>query len=95
MIEPTVGRIVWLYEASGANHDLQQPFAASVVFVWSPRIINVGYFDHDGNVHSLRSVTLLQDEDAKPDGQAFACWMPYQKGQAAKTEAAQAETNAT
>lgn len=91
MIEPTVGRIVWIRGVSGENHDVSQPFAAIIAFVWSPRIINVAYFDHNGSPRPLRSVTLLQDDDAKPDDQPFACWMPYQKGQAAKYEALEAK----
>jgi len=37
----------------------------------------------------LTSLHSLQDNEPKPEGN-FACWMPYQKGQAAKTEAAEA-----
>lgn len=87
MIKPTVGRIVWLYGAPGANHDIKQPFAASVAFVWSDRLINVSCVDHDGWQKPLRSVMLLQDDDPKPDGQPFAVWMPYQAAQAKKHEA--------
>lgn len=68
MIKPTVGRIVWLYGAAGENHDLKQPFAAQVAFVWSDRLINVSYVDHDGIQEPLRSVVLLQDDDPKPGG---------------------------
>ena len=39
------------------------------------------------NVHA----TMWQDDEAKPEGMPFACWMPYQKGQAAKTEALEAK----
>lgn len=88
MIQPTIGRVVWLFGArQGAMRDVRQPFCAHVTYVWGDRCINVAYFDHDGAVWSERSVDLLQDDDAKPDGVPFAVWMPYQKGQAAKYEA--------
>jgi hypothetical protein len=39
-----------------------------------------------GGVHHFDRVKLLQDDEAKPDGGRFCCWMPYQTGQAAKYE---------
>lgn len=89
MIKPTVGRVVWFYPA-GASHE-DQPQAAMVSYVHSDTLINVGGFDHSGEPFSARSVLLLQDEGSygNPGGGAWACWMPYQKGQAAKTEAAE------
>jgi hypothetical protein len=62
-----------------------QPMAATVVYVWNDRLVNLQVLDHAGSAHSPTSVPLLQDEDARPDGY-FCEWMPYQKGQAAKTE---------
>jgi hypothetical protein len=81
MIPPTVGRVVWLYGAYGTNIDYRQPFAASVAYVHDERLINVAYVDHIGGSHQLTSIALLQDDDLKPEGQPFACWM------AAKPEA--------
>lgn len=86
MIKPTVGRVVWLYGARGANLDLSQPFKADVAFVHNDRLINVGYLDHLGQSRPLTSVVLLQDDDAKPEGKPFCVWMPYQVGQAKKYE---------
>lgn len=92
MIEPTVGRIVWFtpstYSAeSGFIHiDRTRPLAAIVTHVWGPRMVNLAVFDSDGNRHSRTCVPLLQDDDLKPETGYFAAWMPYQKGQAAKTE---------
>lgn len=91
MIAPTVGRVVWLYGASGTNIDYNQPFAATVAYVHDDRMINVGYLDHIGGPHQAQDVMLLQDDDAKPEGEPFAAWMPYQKGQAAKTEELEAK----
>lgn len=91
MIQPTVGRVVWLYGAEGEVHGIRQPFKADVAFVWSPRLINVGYLDHNGTAFKLTSVVLLQDDDLKPADEPFCVWMPYQKGQAAKYEALEAK----
>ncbi len=101
MIEPTVGRIVWLYDAHGVNYNSSkrgrggtqtppdQPFAARIVYVWSPVLVNLAYEDHAGQTLFLAKVQLLQDDDKPPlpRTEPYCAWMPYQKGQAAKTEA--------
>ncbi len=89
MIKPTVGRVVWYYPP-GVPHD-SQPYAAIVAYVHSDTMINVGGFNANGEPFKDTSVLLLQDESSygNPGGGAWACWMPYQKGQAAKTEAAE------
>jgi hypothetical protein len=91
MIKPTVGRVVWftpsIYARDHAPLDPRQPLAAIVAYVWHDRMINVAFFDQNGVAHNATSVTLLQDDDLKPEHGYFASWMPYQKGQAAKTEA--------
>jgi hypothetical protein len=87
MIEPTVGRIVWFY-TSGTRSEAQ---AAIVTKVWNSRMVNLCVFDFGGGSGGVSSVDLLQD-DAKPEGRSSWCeWMPYQKGQAAKTEALEAK----
>lgn len=90
MIKPTVGRVVWFYPA-GVSHE-SQPQAAFIAYVHSDTMINVGGFDHNGEPFGETSVLLLQDEGSygNPGGGPWACWMPYQKGQAAKTEALEA-----
>jgi hypothetical protein len=92
MIQPTIGRVVWFTPQHGTAHqnDVEQPLAALVAYVHSDRLINIGFFDQDGVAHAASSVALLQDDDAKPEAGRFCTWMPYQKGQAAKTEAAEA-----
>lgn len=86
MIKPTVGRVIWFYPAGAAHMD--QPRAAFITYVHSDTLINVGGFDHNGQPLSAASVVLVQDEGSygNPGGGAWACWMPYQKGQAAKVE---------
>lgn len=87
MIKPTVGRVIWYYPRGAMHTD--QPQAAFITFVHSDTCINVGGFDHNGNPFKDTSVLLLQDPESygNPDSGAWAKWMPYQHGQAAKTEA--------
>lgn len=68
------------------NNVLPQPQAAIVAFVHSDRMVNLAVFGQNGNTFPMTSVTLRQPEDERPSG-PFCEWMPYQQGQAAKTEA--------
>lgn len=88
-ITPTPGRIVWYHPAQndGMSTLYEQPLAAIVCCVWDDRRVNLSVFDANGNSHSRKDVTLVQPGDEKPNG-SYAEWMPYQLGQAAKTEAA-------
>lgn len=83
MIKPTVGRVVWFYPATLNLH--QQPCAAIIACVLSDREINIGYMNHHGQWDAATRVPLLQEGDAEPAA-AYCTWMPYQKGQAAKTD---------
>jgi hypothetical protein len=96
MIKPTVGRVVWFYP-SGSHPD-SQPLAAHIAAVWGDHCINVMVIGHNGVPwsHPPTSVMLVQEGDERPkqtDGNnaQHCAWMPYQHGQAAKTEAAQRE----
>lgn len=82
MITPTNGRIVWF---SPANYT-GDPLAAIVCHVHSDRMVNLLVIDSGGQTVAVTSVPLLQDDDRPPAGQRYCQWMPYQKGQAAKTE---------
>lgn len=101
MIKPTVGRVVWyaadplrLAALSGDRMKQmaiygEQPMAATVAFVYHDRLVNLSVVDHAGNQFTVGNVPLLQDDDAAPAGKDinhYATWMPYQKGQAARTE---------
>lgn len=93
MITPTPGRIVWFYPSPGDFRSLRQgpePMAAIVAHVSSDRRVNLTVFDHMGTPRGYSGVPLLQDDDTPPAGLGHACWMPYQKGQAAKHDAAPA-----
>jgi hypothetical protein len=92
MIKPTVGRVVLYWpSAVQAGTDTLQPFAATVAYVWNDRMVNLSVTDHNGKQFGVTSVRLLQDGDERPNGGMFCEWMPYQKGQAAKTEALEAK----
>jgi|HubBroStandDraft_5_1064220.scaffolds.fasta_scaffold76305_2 hypothetical protein len=83
MIVPTIGRIVWMFRTSAGDWTQAEP--AIVCYVHGDnRYINVAGFDHQGEPFSLTSVYLVQEGEAKPEGQSFACWMPYQQAAAKK-----------
>jgi hypothetical protein len=89
-IEPTIGRVVWYRHCSlPANCSgvlaKGEPWTAQVVFVHPTGRINVAGFDHSGQYFKAINIPLVQDGDPYP-GEVYAEWMPYQKGQAAKTE---------
>ena len=89
MIIPTVGRVVWYRpnHADGIIHlDPTHPLAAMIACVLNERLVNLTVFDSNGTAFSRRSVPLLQDGDAASFRGPYCEWMPYQKGQAAKTE---------
>lgn len=85
MITPTIGRVVLVHRYGLSD----QPEPALICYVHNDRMINVGGFDRNGAPFAITSVCLLQDGDQVPanSGWPYAEWMPYQKGQAAKTEA--------
>ena len=82
MIKPTIGRVVWFHHGK----DGQQPLAALVAYVHSDTMVNLAVFDPNGVPFNKTSVTLVQEGAPIPAGM-YCEWMPYQKGQAAKTEA--------
>ena len=97
MIKPTVGRIVHFYPA---GHEPMpktpgEPLAAIVTCVWSDTCVNLGIFDANGGTWNKTSVLLVQDGEPKPEGGNYCTWMPYQLGQAAKTEALEKQLNET
>lgn len=96
IIKPTIGRVVWFHpseftgEAGFARHGNDQPYAAIIAHVWGDAMVNLTVFDAKGAAHSRTSVALVQDGSPVPGGGFYCEWMPYQKNQAAKAEAAQA-----
>ncbi|HUP06801.1 MAG TPA: hypothetical protein VMU47_06610 [Caldimonas sp.] len=99
MIEPTVGRVVWIRDRPGAI-SRAQPEVALITFVRGPSYINVVGWNANGHPFNLHEVPLKQDDpefDTWRQGYqgAFAEWMPYQKGQAARTEQLERAARAT
>ncbi len=96
IITPTVGRVVLFRPGigfAGIQMPDGDPLPALISRVWNDRLINIGGFDADGKPFSATSVPLIQDGEPAPTG-FYAEWMPYQKGQAAKTEALEKQTAA-
>lgn len=89
LIKPTVGRIVLFDD----NQTASRKQAAIVTDVHSDICINVCVFPSYGSPVSVTSVRLIQDGEEPPKtGEGRFCeWMPYQKGQAAKTEELEAK----
>jgi hypothetical protein len=89
MIVPTHGRVVWFtpasYDGGITQNDQSKPLAAIIVHVWNDRVVNLVVFDSNGVVHPRTSIWLRQDGDPIP-AESYCEWMPFQKGQAAKTE---------
>ena len=88
VIAPSVGRKVHFYPGNVQFHSKPHcinpavPMDATVVFVWSDRMVNLQVVDHIGQVHALTSITLRQPDDVIAEGAAYAEWMPFQVGQA-------------
>lgn len=89
MIKPTIGRVVLFWDRSPDRPAQSQAHAALVAFVHSDTMVNLSVFDAEGHPFSQTSVRLLGDNEEAPNG-PYCEWMPFQKGQAAKTEALEA-----
>lgn len=94
-IPATVGRIVWFFTTTdlGWGEHIEgspeKPRAAIVANADHPDVLNLCVYDFNGVPRPMTSVRLVQDGDKPADTEVYWCeWMPYQKGQAAKAEAA-------
>lgn len=83
-IEPTVGRIV-LFFVNDQHPDHGFPLRADICFVHDDGTVNLSINDARGHHFSRCNVQLVQDGES-PNSAEWCEWMPYQKGQAAKTE---------
>ena len=91
VIVPTVGRVVLYWPTASERIQGQpndQPLKADVTYVWGDRMVNLMAVTPNGTPFGVTSVTLVQEGDPVP-AERYAMWMPYQKGQAAKAEAAE------
>ena len=93
MIKPTIGRVVWYYPLGDTSDE--QPLAALIAHVWSDTCVNLAVFDSNGIASNQTSVFLYQNEpNTEKPSSSFCEWMPYQQGQAAKTEAVEKQLSA-
>jgi hypothetical protein len=83
-IVPTVGRVVWYFETPHS----EKPLAGTVAYVHSDSCVNLTVHHMNGDTSGRTSVPLVQAGEPHPPGHRCE-WMPYQVGQAAKTEAAE------
>lgn len=91
MIKPTVGRVVWVHRSTGhqeatERHPTVQPEVGLITYVHDDATVGVVGFDRYGDKFASPSLPLFQGAGAAPE-LPYCEWMPYQKGQAAKTEA--------
>ncbi len=85
MIKPTVGRVVWFYKwVEGQGY--KGPLAAHICQVHSDTHVNLMVIGSDGVPRPALTVELFQTDPVAAMSD-YCVWMPYQKGQAAKTEA--------
>lgn len=102
-IKPTIGRKVWLWVSTNimgadAVRDSKQAFDASIAFVNGDGTITVTFADHSGRPGTYSDVEIHDPKESDQHtggGHAYCTWMPYQKGQAAKAEATQADSHAS
>lgn len=96
-IEPPVGRVVLYYPSDDDIYYARiscvkgKPLSAMVAWVNEDETINLAVNDMNGYNIAIKRVTLIQPGEQPPDRtktKSYATWMPYQVGQAAKTEAA-------
>jgi hypothetical protein len=102
VITPTVGRVVWftppddVYQVHlhfDASFNSRQRLAAIITAVHTDTCINLVAFGETAaaGIRQYDSVPLVQDETPAPGCGYYAQWMPYQMGQAARTEAIAAQ----
>lgn len=82
MIKPTIGRVVWFHPNETAD-----VLAAIVTYVHDDKTVNLTVFSKHGHPSGVTIVPLYQNEPNEERPASWYCeWMPYQLGQAAKTE---------
>jgi hypothetical protein len=86
MIRPSIGRVMWYWPEISDRTD--QPYDAHVCYVHDDNMVNLVVFDHHGQMAAEIRVPIVQDGGPNLPTDGHYCeWMPFQKGQAAKTEA--------
>lgn len=64
----------------------REPQAAIIAKVHDDGSVNLMTIQPSGNTQARSNVLLVQDGDKRPKDRSYCAWMPYQVGQAAKTE---------
>jgi len=82
MIKPTVGRIVW-YRGSALQ---SEPWPAIINMTDGDSWVSLTVFPPHALPFPSSLVELVQEDRPRPSNQEYCEWMPYQKGQAKKTE---------
>ena len=95
-IAPTVGRVVYFTPASTSPliRDYKSGVCTALITaVHNDNCVNLAVFDANGQHHSRCSVCHVSTVPADDDAKKYDTWdwMPYQKGQAAKTEQLEAK----
>lgn len=92
IILPTLGRVVWFKPGKGSPQvpSTNGYCTAQIIDVLDYETVNLVVVDSAGTRHVLDHIDLVQDESLLCEDEhqigGYAVWMPYQKGQAAKTE---------
>jgi hypothetical protein len=94
-IQPTQGRVILYTPDSNDGITKSGPqLAAIVAAVNEDGTVNLAVFDANGSPAQRQNVVVVQEDEDSPEAGGFASWMPYQLGQAAKTEQALAAADA-
>lgn len=85
-IPPGIGRMVHVKRRT-------RTLAGQIAGINEDGTINLSVLNSDGSQFAVQNVRLVQSYEEAPDPgeEMYACWMPYQVGQAQKTEQLQAE----
>lgn len=83
-IEPTVGRKLHFYSYENGQH-AAVPLSADLAAVNADGTINLMVISAEGFPGSRTGVQLVQEGEDVPLSH-YATWIPYQRGQAAKTQ---------
>lgn len=97
IITPTIGRKVWFFglpwDVDNRNPgkypiriDTNRPMDATIIYVWSDRLVNLVVVDHGGQSWFMPYITLIPPGESMPSTIAHAEWMPYQMVQAKPKE---------
>lgn len=79
-MKPTVGRVVLFHPQVGLTR------AALIAYVHSDKLVNLAMFNENGEAGNATSVTLIGQDEPKPEFSPYCEWMPYQVGQAKKQD---------